>query len=377
MASINKRQVKTGVRYDVRYRVNGRQREKSFKRKVDAVKFRATVEADLARGDWIDVRQAKQTVAEFAERWFATLGGHRASTRSRYRAILDRHVLPEFGDVPISRVDHHAVAVWVGEQSEQGLSAASISKHRNVLSQICGSAIRSGAMRSNPVDGIRIAKSPTRTRRFLTPEEVEALATAITNPPPHVSRPYDTPRDELGLLIRFLAFTGLRIGEAFGLQVGDLDFKAGRVQVQRTASETSGVVAIEHPKAGNVRRVPLPGSLARELRLLCGPRARDAYVWADSTGGPRRQSHFRTRHFAPAAVRADLAGVTPHDMRHTCVALLVQLGAHPKAIQEWLGHSSITMTLDQYGHLFPSIEEALAGRLDDLMFAGDARGTTG
>ena len=74
----------------------------------------------------------------------------------------------------------------------------------------------------------------------------------------------------------------------------------------------------------------------------------------------------------PAAKRADLAGVTPHDLRHTCVALLVQLGAHPKAIQEWLGHSSITMTLDQYGHLFPSIEEALAGRLDELMFAGDS-----
>ena len=73
----------------------------------------------------------------------------------------------------------------------------------------------------------------------------------------------------------------------------------------------------------------------------------------------------------PAAKRAGLAGVTPHDLRHTCVALLVQLGAHPKAIQEWLGHSSITMTLDQYGHLFPSIEEALAGRLDDLMFSGD------
>ena len=369
MASINKRQVKTGVRYDVRYRVNGRQREKSFKRKVDAVKFRATVEADLARGDWIDERKSKQTVEEFAERWFATLGGHRASTRSRYRAILDRHVLPAFGDMSVSRVDHHAVAVWVAEQSEQGLSAASISKHRNVLSQICGSAIRSGAMRSNPVDGIRIAKSPTRTRRFLTPTEVEALATEITNPPPHVSRPYDRPREELGLLIRFLAFTGLRIGEAFGLQVGDLDFKAGRVEVQRTASETSGVVTIEHPKTGSVRRVPLPGSLASELRLLCGPRTRDAFVWPDSTGGPRRQSHFRTRHFVPAAKRADLAGVTPHDLRHTCVALLVQLGAHPKAIQEWLGHSSITMTLDQYGHLFPSIEEALAGRLDDLMFS--------
>ena len=90
MASIEKRAVNGGVRYDVRYRVNGRQHEKAFKRKVDAAKFRATVEADLARGDWLDQRLSKQTVGEFAEQWFATLGGHRAATRSRYRAILDR-----------------------------------------------------------------------------------------------------------------------------------------------------------------------------------------------------------------------------------------------------------------------------------------------
>ncbi len=206
--------MKTGVRYGVRCHVNGRQREKSFTRKVGAVTFRATVEADIARGGWIDDRHSKQTVAEFAERWFAMLGRRRASTRSRYRSILDRHVLPAFGHMPIGRLNHHTVAVWISDQSDQGLSAASISKHRNVLSQICGSAIRSGAMRANPVDGIRIAKSPTRTRRFLTPVEVEALATEITNPPPHVSRPYDTPRDEPGLLIHFHAFTGLRIGEA-------------------------------------------------------------------------------------------------------------------------------------------------------------------
>jgi len=121
---------------------------------------------------------------------------------------------------------------------------------------------------------------------------------------------------------------------AFGLQVGNLDFNAGRVEVQRTASETSGVVTIEHPNTGSVRRVPLPSSLASDLRLLCGPRERDAFIWPESTGGPRRQSHFRTRHFAPAAKRADLAGVTPHDLRHTCVALLVQLGAHPLCVSQ-------------------------------------------
>jgi len=89
-ASIHKRQVKTGVRYDVRYRVNGRQREKSFKKKVDAVKFRATVEADPARGDSIDDRRSNQTVAEFAEAWFATLGDGVRAVPSVGAAELNR-----------------------------------------------------------------------------------------------------------------------------------------------------------------------------------------------------------------------------------------------------------------------------------------------
>lgn len=113
----------------------------------------------------------------------------------------------------------------------------------------------------------------------------------------------------------------------------------------------------------------LAGSLLEPLAEQIHGRSRDEFVWPDRNGGPLRGSTLRSRHYKPAAARAGLEGLRFHDLRHTCVALLVQLGAHPKAMQEWLGHSSITMTLDQYGHLFPSIEEALAGRLDELMFA--------
>ena len=129
---------------------------------------------------------SKQTVGEFAEQWFATLGGHRAATRSRYRAILDLHVLPAFGH-SADRATRPSRGRRLGRPSSltRGLSAASISKHRNVLSQICGTAIRAGAIRANPVDGIRIAKSPVRTKRFLSPaQRSRGLATEITNSPP-------------------------------------------------------------------------------------------------------------------------------------------------------------------------------------------------
>lgn len=72
------------------------------------------------------------------------------------------------------------------------------------------------------------------------------------------------------------------------------------------------------------------------------------------------------RHFKPAVERAGLAPFRWHDLRHTSASLAISVGAHPKVIQERLGHSSIQVTLDTYGHLFENIESALAEALDRL-----------
>ena len=85
------------------------------------------------------------------------------------------------------------------------------------------------------------------------------------------------------------------------------------------------------------------------------------------TGAPIRHANFYRRYYKPAvavALPAAKAGIRFHDLRHTCAALLIGAGAHPKAIQERLGHKSITMTLDRYGHLLPGLGDALADALD-------------
>ncbi len=85
------------------------------------------------------------------------------------------------------------------------------------------------------------------------------------------------------------------------------------------------------------------------------------------SGAPIRHANFYRRYFKPAVAAAlppDKHGVRFHDLRHTCAALLIGAGAHPKAIQERLGHKSITMTLDRYGHLLPGLGDALADALD-------------
>lgn len=91
----------------------------------------------------------------------------------------------------------------------------------------------------------------------------------------------------------------------------------------------------------------------------------DALVFTSSTGRPLWNSNFRRRVWRPALRDAGLPDdLRIHELRHTAASLLIAQGAHPKAIQEHLGHSSITVTMDRYGHLFPSEHEELAGRLD-------------
>lgn len=103
---------------------------------------------------------------------------------------------------------------------------------------------------------------------------------------------------------------------------------------------------------------------AQERGRLPSP---DDYVFTAPRGGPLRRDLLLKRFLRPAAEAAGLpAGLRVHDLRHTSVSLLIELGAHPKVIQERLGHSSISVTMDIYGHLFPSLAEALTERLDDV-----------
>ncbi len=96
-------------------------------------------------------------------------------------------------------------------------------------------------------------------------------------------------------------------------------------------------------------------------------KASDDFVFTSSRGGPLRHSNFYARHFKPAVIRAGLPEATRfHDLRHSYAAMLIAERAHPRAIMERLGHSTIQVTLGTYGHLFPSLEESLTAALDNV-----------
>ena len=371
MASIERRQTSSGeTRWDVRYRdPDQRHRTRTFHRKADAQKFSNVVEADIARGEWLDPGLGKETFGDWARRWQPTIAALTPKTRESYESILRCHLLPRFRDTPVYRIDHPTVVALLAELTSNGAAASTVRNVRDVLRLILELSRRSGAIKANPVEGAKAPKKPPAQMVFLNADQIMTLAEEVTHPPikrgggEHRRRSYP----ERGLYVRFAGFTGLRSGEIVALSAETVDLLHGRVHVLASATEAYGKLQFGPPKTYQRRAVPLPKSLVAELTAHLADKASSDFVFTSSRGGPLRHSNFRARHYKPAVVRAGFPEATRfHDLRHSYAAMLIVEGAHPRAIMERLGHSTIQVTLGTYGHLFPSLEASLTEALDDV-----------
>jgi integrase len=362
MASLRQ---KPSGRWEARYRdARGGLHARTFGTKTEARRWAAEAEADVRRGEWLDPKLARTSFRHWADEYLATIVHLRTVTRGDYERALRTHVLPVFGEQPIAFIEQVDVRRFMAEKQASGLAPKSLQKIRLVFRQVLELARGSGAIKTNPCDGVRLPRAVQAEPIFLSAEHVEVLAHA-TRPP------YD-------VLVRVAAATGLRPSELCGLRVGRLNLLKGTLEVAEALTVVDGKVEVGPTKSYARRTVGLPRSICDDLTAHLAVRTADEarplqprdFVFTAPKGGPLRRDLLYKRFFQPAVRRAGLpAGLRLHDLRHTCASLLVQLGAHPKAIQERLGHSSITVTMDVYGHLFPSVAEALTERLDDVFRA--------
>jgi len=343
-----------GKPWRVRYRApNGRERSRSFARKADAEKFKSTTEADLVRGEWHDPRLSRMAVTVWAERWLRTKAHLKPYTRAGYESLLRVHILPRWGELELRHIDRLGVEEWVAGLRAAGLSASRIRQARQVLNSMMKLAVETGYLTVNPVEGVTVPRQPEGEARFLSVAEVERMAEAIRSP--------------FEVLVYTLAYGGLRWGEAAALRRKRCDLLRSRLEVAESLSEAWGGLQFGPTKTHRRRTVVIPGFLrdllARHLATQVADEP-DALVFTSSEGDPLRNSNFRRRIWSKALEEAGLVqGLRIHDLRHTCASLLIAEGAHPRAVMEHLGHSSITVTMDRYGHLFPSDMEALAAAL--------------
>lgn len=284
-------------------------------------------------------------------------------TTTEYRRVAERTWLkiipPQTPIVAITRQDIEQYVAWQRTQPShtrkgQPVSAKTIRNAHGVLSSVLQYQVTLGVLDHNPARGIKIPRDQTTTpRRFLTPGEVDKIATAT---------------GDYALFVRFLYVTGVRFGEATALTPNDFDPQARVVHVTKSwkRDKNSNGRYLGAPKtARGIRDITLPASIIPELKRAINPLAPDHYVFhAPSTPTkPVDYNHFRARIWAPAC-HATGIHARIHDLRHSHASRLIQAGIPLPVIQDRLGHESIQTTVNIYGHITPQQAAAAATIFD-------------
>lgn len=329
----------------------GRERTASFATKTDAEQHIEAIGSSLHRGDYVDPRSGAQTFGVLAQRFTA---GRvvKQKTASGERSLLDSRILPRWENVQLAHIVESEIRTWLADMQRE-VSSSRARQAFILYRQILDLAVADKALAKNPAAGVKAPRAKTsRDAVFLTVEQVHEVADAMT-------RPSDA------TLTRFLAFTGLRWGEAVAITADALDFDRHIVHVRRTYSEDAGKLITGTPKDHAARWVPFPAGLDADLQTLIAGRPGASDVFQTPAGGVLRSGNWTSRVLRPAVVavntpadgeeaREDLipTGLRIHDLRHTAASIAIRAGANVKALQRMLGHESATMTLDVYAGLW-------------------------
>ncbi len=369
-----------GKAWRIREEVGGRKVTLAggFPTKTAARDAMIQLKADQLRGNALVPRGGQVTVAELAAAWWPTQAAAlKPSAAHSEGARLRNHILPMLGAYRLDDlVDGLVVQAWVAELAAprprgRGLAPKTIRNIHGVLHQLLQAAVRQRLIATNPCAQTALPRVVRREMRFLTEPEIGRLVAAV----PDHWRP----------LVLLLVATGLRWGEAVALRVRDLDVLAGRATVTRTLHELpgSGEIVFTEPKSRASRRtVTFPAkTVGAALATAVAAKRPDDLVFTAPRGGPVRTRNFR-RGWIRWTVAAGLAApqargehgdrLRIHDLRHTHAAHLISAGVPLTAIQRRLGHASIAVTSDLYGHLLPAVDAGIMAAVDAALAHVDA-----
>lgn len=412
-------------RYRVRYRTPDRRQtdKRGFRTKRDADAFAATVEVSKLRGEFVPASAGRVTVRDLVAAWRARRSGVKPKTLAAEANAFDNHVLPRWAGVYAVDVRFTDVQAWVAQMATTG-GATLVRQAYYALSRVLQDEVRDGRLAKNPAVGVALPRATPKPRRYLSHQQVDALAAAA---------------GDLGPVLLLLAYTGLRWGEMAALRVRRVDMLRRRVEVAENVVDVNGKLLWGTPKTHEARSVPFPAFLVPLLSGVMAGRGREDLVFVGERGGTLRHNSVRRRQFLPAvrvagtavsqlqsALRmparertgvfndataaaasrwqgehglpvtgrgdratwaslaaawdapmleayavvdvgpglADFPTMTLHDLRHTAASLAISSGANVKAVQRMLGHKSAAMTLDTYADLFDDDLDAVATALD-------------
>lgn len=284
------------------------------------------------------------TVAEFwreyVEAWSAT--HNKPSTVEEKRIIFERHLVPTLGGLRLDEIDTRRLDAYAAAKTKEELAAKTVNNHLAALRRMLSLAVEWGLLGAVPT--VRRLRVHDPTVRFLDFDEANKLIAAM----------HREPSWQRMMLVAMR--TGLRRGELIGLRWTDADLKAGRLVVRQAVCRGT----ITTPKSGRSREVPLCSSAKqalREHRHLRGP-----LVFCEDDGTMLKEHCLRPP-LRRACKRAGIEEIGWHVLRHTFASHLVMRGVPLKVVQEYLGHSTIEITM-RYAHLSPEVRRDAVDLLD-------------
>jgi integrase len=384
----------SGMRYRARYiGPDGTEKSKSFRdgQKRLAEQWLAHIEADMARGQYVDPRASRTTFRQYAEKWLKAQGAD-PNTQASMESQLRLHAFPYIGTRPLGSFKPEHMREWITALEANGVrgpyARTIYANARSVLS----AAVDDDYLSRNPCSA-RSVKPPAVERKRITPWAAERVFAVRAAMPERYQAMVD-----LG------AGCGLRQGEILGVAVDSFDFDTDILHVVHQLKLSRSKPVFAPPKGGKLRDTPLPGPVADALRAhmkqfppvkvtlpwktVDGPKVTKRLLFTGPMGNHVWRTSLNEEAWKPSLVAA---GVIPgresraenyaaarehgmHALRHFYASALLDGGESIKAVSEYLGHSDPGLTLRVYAHLMPSSQERTRKAIASVYGKGQSQG---
>ncbi|MGD0254419.1 MAG: tyrosine-type recombinase/integrase [Acidimicrobiales bacterium] len=288
------------------------------------------------------------------------------STADNYRSIFTHHIVPMLGRKTVANTSMADISRLMTAKLDEGLSASTVRRIRAVLVQALDYAVREGTVARNVAALTKGPKMSRQEGRTLTPDQAKCLLASL----------HDHRYEALYVL---MLTTGLRRGEALGLKWEDLDLARGTVTIRRQLKREGGQLITSDTKTAKSRRaVNLPAPVVQVLRehrthqkrdrLALGPAWHESgFVFTSQIGTPVDPRNLY-RDFASVCKKAKIGQWHPHELRHSAASLMLAQGVPLQVVSDVLGHSSIRLTADVYGHVLAPAREAAADAMTEVLW---------
>jgi integrase len=322
--------------------------------------------------DGLTVPDAGLKLEALFERWFEDVLRHQVapSTFSNYRALTVKHIVPALGKKKISALMVTDVDRLLSSKIDSGLSTSTVRRIRAVLSQCLDQGIRWGVVSRNVASHSRAPRETRKEGRTLSPEQAKQFLAYLKG---H--------RNEA--LYAVMLSTGLRRGEALGLMWKDLDRDSGVLQIRRQLKREGGTLVTADTKTSRSRRsVNLPPPMLKALlwherrqeteRTALGTSwINTDFIFTSAVGTPIDPRNFY-REFTKICRDAGMGDWHPHELRHSAASLMLAQGVKLQVVSQVLGHASIRMTADVYGHILDPDRQEAADAMGTLLWDEDS-----